>query len=336
MKPTRTLRILVSTVALMLAGATCDSTDPADPTGIEMEASSRIRGLEVRRISQLIVIGNSLSDVGNVADLQPGAAAPPYYQKRLSNGPLWVDVLADELGVDEPVASAEAGLNYAVGGAETGPGFAALLPIVPNMGRQVEALLRDVGRIDERALVVIRGGANDLIAQALLEPPEETVRTPERAVANLEAHVRQLAAAGATRFLVANLADFAEVPLLALNGVQDDARRWEAEFNAHLGPALERLEEELAVPVRLFDAADLSKRIRSAPADFGLTNTTDPACPGCGFGTPEPDADATIVADPDQHYYWDLAHPTRRVHGAFGREAAVSVRSWRQPPALRP
>src|SRR4051812_24277895 len=48
----------------------------------------------------LVVFGDSLSDVGNLS-LSNGnieTPSPPYFAGRFSNGPLWVDTLASSLG----------------------------------------------------------------------------------------------------------------------------------------------------------------------------------------------------------------------------------------------
>ena len=48
--------------------------------------------------SNLVVFGDSLSDVGNIAQatfgIYPGSA---YYSNRFSNGPVWVETLSVEL-----------------------------------------------------------------------------------------------------------------------------------------------------------------------------------------------------------------------------------------------
>src|SRR5262245_61575441 len=65
--------------------------------------------------SRIVVFGDSLSDTGNFFHLTGGLVPPsPYANGRFSNGPLWVEYLADDLGMQllpEDV--------YAVGGANT-------------------------------------------------------------------------------------------------------------------------------------------------------------------------------------------------------------------------
>src|SRR5271166_4970069 len=73
-------------------------------------------------ITGIVAFGDSLSDVGNtfIAD---GIPPPPYYQGHYSNGPIWLEYLANSLGVPAPTASLAGGTDYAWGFAQTGPGY---------------------------------------------------------------------------------------------------------------------------------------------------------------------------------------------------------------------
>src|SRR5690349_25159216 len=74
--------------------------------------------------SEMVVFGDSLSDTGNVhaASTAQGLIPdppPPYFNGRLSNGPIWVDRLAERLGIASPSPSLTGGTNYAYAGAKT-------------------------------------------------------------------------------------------------------------------------------------------------------------------------------------------------------------------------
>ena len=65
--------------------------------------------------SSLYVLGDSLSDTGNVYRATDGDSppSPPYFEGRFSNGPVWADHVADVFrDADRPTA------NFAFGGAE--------------------------------------------------------------------------------------------------------------------------------------------------------------------------------------------------------------------------
>ncbi len=75
-------------------------------------------------VTDLIVFGDSLCDVGNRFDVSKGSTPAPedYWEGRYSNGPVWVSRYSELIGVTEPTRSLAGGTNYAYGGAETGFG----------------------------------------------------------------------------------------------------------------------------------------------------------------------------------------------------------------------
>src|SRR5262249_29275417 len=75
--------------------------------------------------------GDSLSDGGNVFTITGGTV--PYPTGRFSDGPVWIERLAADLGV--PIQpSVLSGTNFAFGGAETGLGNSLLRGILPVPG----------------------------------------------------------------------------------------------------------------------------------------------------------------------------------------------------------
>src|SRR5262245_14581793 len=88
-------------------------------------------------LTEVVVFGDSLSDTGNLFLASGGTVAtPPYFNGRFSNGPVWVEVLADKLGLDAPTPSVLGGTNFAFGGAETGAGLSSF--DTPNVGMQID------------------------------------------------------------------------------------------------------------------------------------------------------------------------------------------------------
>jgi phospholipase/lecithinase/hemolysin len=102
--------------------------------------------------SEMVVFGDSVSDTGNVhiASTALGQLPDPGFDGRLSNGPIWVDRLAERLGVASPFPSLTGGTNYAYAGAKTGTEprnrtsvlTREVLPI-PNIGTQINNYLGD-------------------------------------------------------------------------------------------------------------------------------------------------------------------------------------------------
>lgn len=277
-----------------------------------------------RPFKEIIVFGASLSDNGNAFILSGGlAAAPPYFAGRFSNGPLWIEHLAGRLHLGHttekkpvPAPSDAGGTNYAAGGAETGSGFSsACLGVgqtkrcTPNVGLQIELFFEDGRTLDGDELIVIQGGGNDSSAVT--------------AARNMGENIATLAAAGGEVFLVPTLHRLSQNP-----GVSTDVSSdvFVAAFNEGLAEELDAVEAVFDITIFRLDLLGLTDAMIEGPADFDLTNVTDPACPACGFGIPQPGAGDTVVPNPDEYLYWDGFHYTRVVHEIFGNAAADLVK----------
>src|SRR3954471_9015267 len=69
-------------------------------------------------VGDLVVFGDSLADVGNLQLASQGAFPNSLYAGgRFSNGPMWVETLAEFLGEPAVTPSLAGGLNYAFAGA---------------------------------------------------------------------------------------------------------------------------------------------------------------------------------------------------------------------------
>src|SRR5574337_1942593 len=106
-------------------------------------------------VSDVIVFGDSLSDVGNVFVLSGGTIppSPPYFQGRFSNGPVWVEGLANHLGKTES-PSLLGGTDFAFGGARIASGG----PVPTLVGQANMYLALTGGAADPNALYVLWGG----------------------------------------------------------------------------------------------------------------------------------------------------------------------------------
>jgi len=130
--------------------------------------------------SRIIVFGDSLSDTGNASMLTGGfyPASPPNAEGRISNGPLWVEHLAESLGMEIQPED-----QYAVVGACSGLGnFSSVAYGIPQLAGtglkwQIQTFLNysGPGQVDPNALYVVLIGANDifttLICGGTVGPP---------------------------------------------------------------------------------------------------------------------------------------------------------------------
>lgn len=263
--------------------------------------------------AQLISFGDSLSDTGNVSNATLGfSPGSNYFNGRFSNGPLWVEALAGSLSVAAPTPSRTDGLNYAHGGTKTGLGSTTFVFFsFPNVGTQVNQYLQS-NTPTSAQLFTVYGGANDFL--------NNLGQNPTTVVNNLVAHVTALNNAGARHILVPNLPLLGLTPRYNANPTNRDAyNNLTAAFNAQLASAMDALDAQLPAKIYDFDVAAAFSDILANPAQFGLTNVTQPAL-----------VNGTVVANPDQYLFYDDVHPTRVGHRLLGAAAfdVVSTHDW--------
>ena len=235
----------------------------------------------------LVVFGDSLSDTGNAG--------------RFSNGPVWVEGLAESLGLSARPSQA-GGLNYAIGGARLDP--ASGPTSLPAQLQRHLAGEPDPGEL----LYVVYGGGNDLIAAALGPAGDSAV---DRAVASVRGMLFELAERGAGDILVPNLPDVGMTPA-ARGGDRtqlDRATRLTDRFNAALEASLLELEATYDLQVYRLDVRAMAERARRDPAAFGFADVTTPciSLPSCAG-----------------HLFWDDIHPTAAAHARLA-EAALLI-----------
>ncbi|MEX2306047.1 MAG: SGNH/GDSL hydrolase family protein [Pirellulales bacterium] len=256
--------------------------------------------------TQLVIFGDSLSDIGNVAQstggLYPGRY---YYNNRFSNGPVYADALATGLGLSPPVHSRAGGDNFAHGGAKTsGTSFPNSL-FIQDVDDQVGQFLA-TRTADPNGLFLVLAGANDLIGG------QTNVSVP---VNRLATDIGRLISAGASQLLVLNLPLLGYTP--RFNGNPTTVAQLNSrteQFNSALATMLDGLEAtNPAISLYRFDVAALFSQALNYPAAFGLTNVTNPAAPGLQPGAGSYDT-SRVAANPNEYMFWDDLHPTSAVH----------------------
>lgn len=252
--------------------------------------------------SEIIVFGDGLSDVGNAVSRWPrplnNNGERVYFEGRGSNGPLWVERLAETLDVPSPIASAEGGLNFAWAGATTG----SVSSGSDDLDQQVSQYLRRNVPNGEQ-LFVVWIGANDFWGG------QQDVPAP---IHELGGKILELAEAGAESFLVGNL------PSRSGEFVVPNAE----EFNRLFTSELSKLRTELpATTIFEFDYFSFFQGIEDDPATFGFSNIDGKACLDCGFGLTE---GSVVVPNADEYYFFDQANPSAAAHRQIG-DAAYAV-----------
>ena len=243
-------------------------------------------------MSSLIVFGDSLCDGGNAHALRGDAAfpCPPHWRGRRCDGPVWVEQLAERLGLPHLRHSLAGGTNFAFGGCRSGAGLSP--KGMPNLLEQVAGFLEEAPP-DPEALVVLRAGANDYLDA----PPSPAVG--EGVNRHLLGAVERLAAAGLRRFLVPSELPWGFSPI-QLPGLGEAERRGLnaliASQNAALQGALADLAARRGLVVVQPDFHGLFLAVRADPAGFGFTEIGRPVLELDGEGSGSPASPAVAAA----------------------------------------
>ncbi|WP_066375218.1 MULTISPECIES: SGNH/GDSL hydrolase family protein [unclassified Anabaena] len=284
---------------------------------------------KAQSFSGMYVFGDSLADTGNIFNLTNGAVnpvtaippSPPYYSGRFSNGPIWVDYVGQQLGLQPTLVThilpnqplPTQGINFAMGGANSGFGN-AVVPNAPLPGvlQQVQGFVagNNGQPVDPNALYAVVGGANDYLFPSSLSHPHQP-----KPYTHISQAVHTLAAAGAKNIVVFNLPDLGKLPGASLPGRNPaDLTAATLEFNSNLTKDLATIRQNPNINLREVNVYSLVNRWRASPEKFGFSNVTD-AC----FSV----ANATSCSNPNEYLFWDPLHPSSQAHKMIAEAVAV-------------
>jgi cholinesterase len=142
-----------------------------------------------------------------------------------------------------------------------------------------------------------------------------------QAVANVEKTITNLAQLGAKQFFVVNSTDLPLLP--GLSTLKSDAQQYTTAYNSQIASKLRALKKQRNLEIIAYDHVRISTKVFANPQKYGLTNLTEPCQPV--FSGIKP-----VCSNPDQYYFWDEYHPTRRAHQIIGEDMtkAVKFRQW--------
>ena len=280
------------------------------------------RNVKMASAGSLLAFGDSLSDMGNAkASILNTPDVPPYWQGRFSNGEVWLGGLYDAYGLTSSIGSgvASSGANRAFGGAQTGAGYAYLL--IPNVGTQISSYLANVqATIPSNAVVSLWAGGNDFLYGTA---------NADTIASNMEAHLRQLAGAGARTLVVPNLPPLEDTPEIQSRSVSQQAniRNEVIDYNNQLANIIVNLRAELGITIYTVDAWTIFGEITANKEALGLTNVQDAACSGGSTLLPLPicNSGSSIAANVDEYIFFDKAHPTSVMHDVIARFAVEAI-----------
>ncbi|PWN40239.1 hypothetical protein IE81DRAFT_368444 [Ceraceosorus guamensis] len=286
-------------------------------------------------ITELVNFGDSLTDNGNGSYLltnKTWPADPAYFNGRFSNGPTYVEYLARSLFSRSPSGPiTDQGLrDLSYGGATidntrvqgyTGP--KSTIP-VPDVFAQIDTYLSSKrGSIhisNAKKLFLVSGGLNDIffaIGTPIFESPEKFA---EGSAKRLMQAVEALRKAGAIHFIIPYGPKLDALPYTSASSPSV-----QASFSAYskaLHLALQKrakayLRAHPLLRIVLFDG-DVDSTLGGGDA----FKVTDKPCLVGAYG----EAPRSLCAEPDQHLFWDLYHPTTRAHSFLAQKAFMAIK----------
>ncbi len=279
--------------------------------------------------SKVVVIGDSLSDAGNISTL---LGSPTPLRFTTNPGTTTAENVAASLGL--PVtASLSGGTDFAFGGAglqHNSPGTPAGVPLLPQQLQMY--LAASGGKADSNALYQVWGGANDIFYLTATSTNPNVLAAGAAAAAQTEVGLLgQLQASGAKYVVVYNLPDIGKTPSGMAGGAAASAGATQLAlaFNGVLNAGITQLSGNglNVIPVNTFQ---LLNEVIANPSAYGFTNVTTPACNGssvqCGLagsGLPYSYAPGTN----NTYVFADGVHPTTAAHAMLGQYVVSLIRA---------
>ncbi|WFD35020.1 hypothetical protein MCUN1_001866 [Malassezia cuniculi] len=263
--------------------------------------------------SSVVVFGDSLVDNGNGTWQLTNHTWPAdkaYFDGRFSNGETWVEVFAEKLGVPCVKDIAYGGATVNNSRVQGYTGYDSDIK-VPDVLSQISQHLGKSGCADADALYIVSGGSNDAFFG--MQHSADVAKFAESVVESLVAAAHRLARAGARHLAIPTLLPTGLSPY-GVSFLDDASRATLRNYTDAFNKAV-----NATTNITVIDLHTVAQRIYDNPAKHGLTVLHE----ACLQGTLKPETGPRkLCSNPDAHTYWDLYHPTKRMHellaeGAF-------------------
>ncbi|MBF0467750.1 MAG: SGNH/GDSL hydrolase family protein [Desulfamplus sp.] len=272
-------------------------------------------------LKNIVLFGDSLSDDGNLFSFNEGLyPLAPYYKGRFSDGPVWFEYLAEEIGVTGMT------LNYAHAGATSGrtnenddldpskefPGFLdevdAYLAVAAASKNYPGAFA-----MPKDTLFIIWIGANDFWG---VTGPEDAAARIKQATTNIQNALLQLIEAGASKFLVINLPDLGKLPKYNKDTTGSvGATQLTAGYNNALGQVASGVKALYPdINIENLDAFSILGEFIDNADTYGFANIEDTK-----FNTQD-----RSVAE-GNYMFWDDVHPTTFSHKIIAKKIVNAI-----------
>ncbi|MBA2652368.1 MAG: SGNH/GDSL hydrolase family protein [Tatlockia sp.] len=284
-------------------------------------------------LNNMVIFGDSLSDDGNLYELYKIPSSPPYFKGRFSNGPVWIEDLAELYFHENSKAHLQ---NYAFGGAaiadEDNDGvFSLKLEVDTYLGAHQD-------KAAANTLYIIWIGANNY-----LMTPKDADGTLASVNTGIRKSIKTLTKAGAKHIMLVSIPDLGVTPFPSESYSEDLAPAVREKLSSFTRRHNELLSETITelkqsnpeVEWLYFDASSKFKEFLDTPDIYGIRNTKD-ACH-------KSDTDKLIKhsmlqiasrvqerTEPgscDDYLFFDGVHPTARAHKVIAEHAKAYLES---------
>ena len=266
------------------------------------------------QFNHLVVFGDSLTDVGNLASLDNGLLPGPlsnYAPGMFTDGSAttpstkilgnYAYQLNSALGFSTLAPSTTGGTDYSYGGAITGGSQTLDSVNIPGMQAQVDSFINSSPTDPAGNLYLLWGGANDILnaAEASGATATSINGAATTAANNVYGEISTLYQNGARDFIWLNLPNLALTPEGAGLSTAADLPGAVSDFNLSFHQYVTAIDAGTFPGMKL-DAVDVSSlfnQLVSDPSAYGFSNVTSPAQGQAGV-------------NPDDYLFWDGLHPT--------------------------
>ena len=276
--------------------------------------------------AKVYAFGDSLSDAGNDYDATLGQVpSAPYSDGRFSNGIVWVQDLAQNLGLPPLRPSLEGGTDYAYGAAQTGT-TAVHLQTPIDLPSQLAQFELNTPSPSPDALYTVWAGSNDVLAIAnSAETAAQQTASVQQSVNNEVQFIGGLVADGAKDLVVMGVPDLGVTPDERALPASDAASSTLAQdYNADLGAALQQIMASGGASIDYVNTYNLLDAAVANPAAYGFTDVTQPVWTG-GFA---PGSGGTLNATgaaQNGYLFFDDLHPTAAGHALLAAAVTNSL-----------
>jgi phospholipase/lecithinase/hemolysin len=277
--------------------------------------------------SGVYAFGDSLSDAGN-ASLATFGTLPTgdiYSGGRFTNGNVWVQDLAQNLGQGAPKPSLAGGTDYAYGGAETGA-TSVHAENPTDLPGQLGQFVASVPNASPTALYTVWAGSNDVLDIAnSTQTPDQQQASIRQAVNNEVGFINGLVAHGAKDLLVMSVPDLGKTPYEAARPASEATSSALAQtYNADLGAALQQIMASGAASIEYVDTGALLDTALASPATYGFSNVSQPVWTGNLTDSHSGTLAATGAAQ-NGYLFFDNLHPTAAGHSLLAAAVTQSL-----------